>query len=1513
MKIGLSHKMIISLLTAGLILATANTAGAAAAEPSMADYTSYPVFMSGQVEPNIMVILDNSGSMNSNAYGSWWGDDNLVKDEPYECGMLEVRVTNKMDDSEETAAIGDKSYYANGDLDIGFANWDSAASSGSTATIVGIRFNNIPISKGATITNAYIEFVADKNSTSLPSETKLYFKGEATDHAQTFVNETDEIQNRKRTTASVTWSDVPAWTYGNTYQSPDLSAIVQEIIDRDGWGAGQAMAFIITADGKRDARPYDDGYATAPKLHIEYTDDCKEYYGYFDPNARYSYSNSIFSRDSAGKWSGNFLNWLTMRRIDVARKVLMGGLANPRTYSGTQKLNGHDAPSNYTYIKGYDGTNKFDGSEGLGVTPYDDGEYTYTVDTGEFIVKDASGATKTTYKIVVEKVASEEPRDFADLDGAGQTTVGVFQRYGTDGRWGNMWFNNNGDNANKNANGGVISNGITDKVTSSFVNDLQNTSPSTYTPLAEALYTAAQYYAQKGVDGSLNYANNPGTTANDPFVGAEYCAKNFVLLITDGASTKDSMIPASIKNYADAYDTFVTTDIVECDESTSCKYGTGGTDYLKDVALWARTNDLRDDIESNQNVILYTVYAFGNEDNARELLKEAAKNGGFKDLNDNGVPDGKKEDAVSARQEWDENGDGLPDTYFEAQSGSDLEKALGDAIAAIKDRASSGTASSVLATNSEGEATLLQAFFKPKVEDEENRTITWAGYMHSLWVDYCGNLREDTDGDHQLDLGDGSGSDTDLIVQYYYNSTDDSTYVRRYNSHPAYGNPKDCDADTSSATYDGYPLDEVASLFEAGEVLANTAPEKRNIFTFVDQDDDDFVDSGEIINFDTDSTNAALLDPYLAVEDAAVYDHLGASHTERINNLINYIRGVDLFDGNGLPVLRNRTIKIDGELKVWKLGDIVHSTPIMISKPTDNYNVIYSDESYQKYYESVKDRESIVLVGANDGMLHAFTSWKYEDAERKFVKPAAAADGEVMGTEIWAYIPQSLLPHLKWLSDPDYTHVYYVDLQAKVFDAKILPDSNSDGELEWGTFLLLGLNMGGKNIWSNEFGASGTDIRYFNPSYTCINITNPRKPEVLWERDYGGLGLATSVPGILKVGDAWMAVFGSGPTNYDGTSTQNANIYVVDLITGTPASSGGDMLFTLAEDNAFLNSPVSVDKNLNYNVDGIYFGETYCKNQCDDPGNYQYGVAYKVPVPCTTCDWDGDGTTQKTPVYEDNPTAWPSPVVLLESDNTYTIPPITRTMSLSTDTEDNVWVYFGTGRFIDDADKTTIQQNYLFGVKDPFFNSNYGDTGSATTNYFHDYSKSLTLTPGDLFNTDEIVVTSGGKVFDSNGSSLFGEDGNWSELISAVREKDGWRRSLEISIDSPSERCISKPGILGGLVLTPAYTPSPDVCDAGGTTSFYGLYYETGTAYKKHIFNTLSKDTISLDGQSLEIVEVKAPGSFTGSAPPTSGIHVGRQDGAKAFVQLSTGEVLEVDFDTAVPLRSNIVNWRLGD
>ncbi|MCK4988269.1 MAG: hypothetical protein KAS40_22190, partial [Desulfobacterales bacterium] len=53
-------------------------------------------------------------------------------------------------------------------------------------------------------------------------------------------------------------------------RTPDLSSIVQEIVNRSGWDSGNAMAFIIAGSGKRVTKSYDGNRHAAPLLHVEW-------------------------------------------------------------------------------------------------------------------------------------------------------------------------------------------------------------------------------------------------------------------------------------------------------------------------------------------------------------------------------------------------------------------------------------------------------------------------------------------------------------------------------------------------------------------------------------------------------------------------------------------------------------------------------------------------------------------------------------------------------------------------------------------------------------------------------------------------------------------------------------------------------------------------------------------------------------------------------------------------------------------------------------------------------------------------------------------------------------------------------------------------------------------------------------------------------------------------------------------------------------------------------------------
>ena len=80
-------------------------------------------------------------------------------------------------------------------------------------------------------------------------------------------------------------------------------------------------------------------------VDITYNNDV-EYYGYFDSYKCYNYSSGEFAPAAtmttkfycdnvSGSWSGNFLNWATMTRIDAIRKVLYGGYRSTDTSTRT--------------------------------------------------------------------------------------------------------------------------------------------------------------------------------------------------------------------------------------------------------------------------------------------------------------------------------------------------------------------------------------------------------------------------------------------------------------------------------------------------------------------------------------------------------------------------------------------------------------------------------------------------------------------------------------------------------------------------------------------------------------------------------------------------------------------------------------------------------------------------------------------------------------------------------------------------------------------------------------------------------------------------------------------------------------------------------------------------------------------------------------------------------------------------------------------------------------------------
>jgi len=178
-------------------------------------------------------------------------------------GTVESRVTSNSDDAEEDVSDGSM-YLGSTDLEL------IDESDGDGDQVVGMRFLNMTVPAGAIITNAYIEFETDELDS---VTTNLTFRAEDADDPTTFQSGTNNITNRTTTTASVAWNSVPAWgTESEKHQTPDLSPIIQEVVDRGSWASGNAMVVIVTGSGERTAEAHEGESANAPLLHVEYTD-----------------------------------------------------------------------------------------------------------------------------------------------------------------------------------------------------------------------------------------------------------------------------------------------------------------------------------------------------------------------------------------------------------------------------------------------------------------------------------------------------------------------------------------------------------------------------------------------------------------------------------------------------------------------------------------------------------------------------------------------------------------------------------------------------------------------------------------------------------------------------------------------------------------------------------------------------------------------------------------------------------------------------------------------------------------------------------------------------------------------------------------------------------------------------------------------------------------------------------------------------------------------------------------
>ena len=273
---------------------------------------------------------------------------------------------------------------------------------------------------------------------------------------------------------------------------------------------------------------------------------------------------------------------------------------------------------------------------------------------------------------------------------------------------------------------------------------------------------------------------------------------------------------------------------------------------------------------------------------------------------------------------------------------------------------------------------------------------------------------------------------------------------------------------------------------------------------------------------------------------------------------LNYLRGDRTNEGAGK--YRARTVL---------LGDIVNAKVTPVGPPQAAYSDAFN-AGYSAFKTTWKNRPTMVYVGANDGMLHAFDG---------------ALDGTSAGLERFAYVPSELLrttDGLAELGNPQYEHRYYVDATPLVFDVDFnnaggdFTTNSTGSNAAWRSILVGGLGKGGKSFYAIDVTDPAT--------FTTESIAASR---VLWEfKDADTSGYSFGQPTAVKTKKyGWVIVLTSG---YNGPNAdQQGYLYFVHPKTGALLEKVGTGVAApgLAQATAY------VQNYADYTADAIYVGD----------------------------------------------------------------------------------------------------------------------------------------------------------------------------------------------------------------------------------------------------------------------------------------------------------------------------------
>ncbi|MEP7243212.1 MAG: PilC/PilY family type IV pilus protein [Gammaproteobacteria bacterium] len=467
---------------------------------------------------------------------------------------------------------------------------------------------------------------------------------------------------------------------------------------------------------------------------------------------------------------------------------------------------------------------------------------------------------------------------------------------------------------------------------------------------------------------------------------------------------------------------------------------------------------------------------------------------------------------------------------------------------------------------------------------------------------------------------------------------------------------------------------------------------------------------------------------------------------------VSYLRGIRTDEGTNGAKFRKRSADS-------VLGDFVNSAPTFVGVPPFRYPDALETQKYSTFRANNMTRTHMVYAGANDGMLHAFKS--VDEGSSKSI------------AEVFSFIPGGVFKNLFRLTDPAYTHMFYVDGTPSTGDAFV------GGS--WRTVLVAGLNKGGQSIYALDI----TDPAALTQGSTSV---------FKWEFDDSNdddLGFTYSRPMIVRMANGkWAAVFGNGysDTAVDDhvSATGNAVLYVVDLDTGakiakidTGVGKSADPASTDRPNG--LSTPVLIDMNGDGIVDLGYAGDLFgnlWKFDLSSTNPAEWDVAYK----------SGDAAT---PLF-------------VAKDKNGKRQPVTSKPSVNRGLDGKgLVVLFGTGKYLEAADTNVanLSDQSFYAV----FDMATGDAASDV------------ITSRDSMTKQTITQEEYGVAYGTGANRV---TANVRATSNVVLQDD--TRGVYIDLVSPKgfngEMQVSDSVIRNGHIIYTTLIPSADPCKFGGTS-----------------------------------------------------------------------------------------------